>query len=137
MALIEYNITVDQNGNSKVTCSVLEVDKNDRIQFRSNDDRAAILYQNGSPFTDDKAQQSNVPQAGVPFKVGKGTTQAFQVIKSLDENQRLHFDCGVLPAKNGSKPKNAPKPAPWVKTIPGGFQPWGSGDGTPPGDTGN
>lgn len=130
MALLEYDLTVDKNGNSKVTCNVLEVDIDDRIQFKSNNARSAIVYRKGSPFTDPKA-----PKAGVPFKVGKKATPAFTVAKDLKEKQRLHFDCGVL-QKNGRQGTTA-----GGKPTPKGFQPWGSGDGTPPGrnngDTGN
>ncbi|HLH44167.1 MAG TPA: hypothetical protein VKV74_14360 [Bryobacteraceae bacterium] len=118
MALLEYELTVDENGNSKVTCSVLEVDKNDRIRFKSNNAKSAIVYQKGSPFNDPKG-----PKAGVPFPVGKKATPAFKVAKVLNSQQRLHFDCGVL-RKNSSST---------VKATPDGFQPWGGGDGTPPG----
>jgi hypothetical protein len=120
MALLEYELTVDKNGNSKVTCNVLEVGVPDQIRFKSNDAKSAIVYQKGSPFTDPKA-----PKAGVPFRVGKRTTAAFKVDKVLNQKQRLHFDCGVLSKKNISTS--------WGKSTPNGFVPWGSGDGTPPG----
>jgi hypothetical protein len=126
MALLEYELNVDPNGNSTVTCVVLEVDKNDRIQFKSNDAKAAIVYQKSSPFTDPKA-----PKAGTPFPVGKKATPAFKVAKTLTAKQRIHFDCGVLQKTKGPNPSGDD----WsgaTKSSPDGFKAWGSGDGTPP-----
>ena len=123
MALLEYDIQYDEKtGTSKVTCQVLEVEKDDRISFKSNYDDTGIKYQTGSPFSD-----PNGPKAGEFFKVGAGTKGPFRVVKSLTAKTRLHFDCGEMVQKSASGSN-------YEVNTPATFRSWGSGDGTPPED---
>jgi hypothetical protein len=110
MALIEYDIQY-VNGKSTVTYRVIQVDKGDRIRFKSTYPGAGIEYQNDSPFADQHA-----PKANEPFPV-KGTTADFTVAKPLTVKSRIHFDCGVIAAA-------APHGS--------GLESWGGGNGTPP-----
>jgi hypothetical protein len=110
MALLEYDIHY-ANGESTVTCRVLEVDSGDRIRFKSKHPRTGIQYKNDTPFDDPAA-----PQANQVFEVD-GTTEAFTVVKPLTPATRIHFDCGEIAAA-------APRGS--------GLQSWGIGNGTPP-----
>jgi len=106
MALIEYDIEY-VNGQVSVTVKVVEVDKGDRIQFKSKDADAAIRYtKKGSPFSSPDA-----PQADVVFKIGHGRKGPFTVVQHLTHENRLHFDCGELKkavAVGGSAFERAP-----------------------------
>ena len=117
MALLEYNIQYDEtSGETKVICNVLEVDKSDRIRFKSNNAGTVINYKKDSPFN-----EADAPHAGENFTVGKGKTAEFAVAKHLTAKNKLHFQCGALvPGKNAMK-----------------LAPWGSGGDTPSGAEGN
>jgi len=65
MALIEYDIQY-ADGQPKVTCKVVQVDKDDRILFKSDSAKAAIRYVGQSPF-----RGGHGPQADEIFKVGQ------------------------------------------------------------------
>lgn len=126
MALLEYELKVDPKGNSTVTCVVLQVDKNDRIQFKSNNANAAVLYKKSTPFT------GSGPKVGVPFPVGKKATPAFKVGRTLAAKQRIHFDCGEIQKTTGADSKGKVGWTSTTKKPPNGFISWGSGQTVPP-----
>ncbi|MFN0168164.1 MAG: hypothetical protein ACKV22_17195 [Bryobacteraceae bacterium] len=117
MALIEYMITVDANGNASVVQDVKEIGPGDKIRFVANNSNTAILFDAASPF--------DSPGPGVSFPVQKKNLQnppaALPVTKSIDqapkrfvpefqaERRTFHFQCGQL--------------------VNGGFSPWGGGGG--------
>jgi hypothetical protein len=113
MALIEYDINY-VNGKADVTYKVIEVDKGDRIRFKSNDKNTGIQYKKESPFNTPDA-----PQPDVAFHVGAGVTPAFTVATHLTAGNKIHFDCGSL-VKAAAAPQGTT------------LQTWGSGNGTPP-----
>jgi hypothetical protein len=118
MALIEYDIEY-KNGKSHVTYKVVEVDKGDRISFKSNYPHTGIKYKKGSPFSG-----SNAPQANVVFEVGKGTKGPFTVTETLTSDNILHFDCGEVVAVKSMSVSGEGTHGP-------GLNSWGSGATTP------
>jgi hypothetical protein len=123
MALLEYNIEYDEKaGTSKVTCQVLEVDKGDRISFKSNYKDAGIEYVKVSPFN-----SSDAPKADEFFPVGAGTKGPFAVMGSLTAKTRLNFKCGE-PVKHA-----VPIGPGVIDDVPTGYN-WWKGGGTPPPD---
>jgi len=121
MALIQYKLVLDKKDGYSVTRTVLEVDKGDRIQFKSNVPNAAILYQKDPSF-----KGSKVPQAKVAFPVGnKGIKGPFTVTKTFTRANRVMFKCGVL---------QSPQSPEYISgaSKPPKFVPWpGKGQGTP------
>ncbi len=132
MALIEYDIQVGKNKKTKVTYRIVQVDKGDRIRYKSNNAETAIKYVKGSPF-----KGPGTPQAGKPFPVGKTTTTAFEVAKTVKEQSPIHFDCGSLNGYSGKGPWKTPGKAPGKAPglQPGGeqFVSWNAGQDVPPG----
>lgn len=136
MALIEYEITYVKGKKPTVTSKVVEVDKGDRIRFKSNAP-AGIKYRKRSPFQDPKA-----PQPNQVFPVNSQTA-AFEVAKTI--RRPIHFDCGPAPdsvtppkqvAKASTKPIRQPRgiAKPWgTGSDDRGWKPWGTGGDTPPG----
>jgi hypothetical protein len=134
MALFEYNIKYDDKSESiQVTCRVMAVGPGpDRIRFKSNDPKTAILYVGGTPF--DPGDRT-APQADTVFRVGKQTKE-FEVKKSLTRDKPLRFRCGEavpVPAKmfasaGGGESATANTPNLKLKSWKGG------GGGTPPPD---
>lgn len=122
MALIQYNLVEDKNGNYSVTASLLEVDEGDRIQFKSSIPGAAVKYRENPSL-----EGSNAPKANVPLEVGNnGKKGPFTVTKRLTKSNRVTFKCGVL-TKGGSLNPATPKFVPFP----------GRGQGTPPGRNSN
>ena len=118
MAVIEYDIEY-VNGKATVTHKVVEVDKGDRIRFKSNYKDAGIKYKGGSPFA-----APNAPEADTVFRVGKGTTPEFTVTKRLTADNRLLFDCGEVKVVRAVASIGAGK-----ETLE--LDSWGAGEGTP------
>jgi hypothetical protein len=120
MALIEYQITYVK-GKAKVTSQVVEVDKGDRLRFKSNAP-VGIKYKRRSPFKDSKA-----PQPNQIFPVNS-TTATFEVANPSTSTRPMHFDCGPPPPQ-----KRTPIEPAYVKNPGGPWKPWGTGGDTPPG----
>jgi hypothetical protein len=118
MALIEYNIHY-ANGKTSVTCSVVQVDKGDRILFKSKDANTGIRYVGQSPF-----KGPDGPQADQVFDVGKDPGP-FEVTVPSHGTLR-HFDCGKIEAAEGTAVGHAHA---MTHTT---FTPWkGGGSDTP------
>ena len=118
MALLEYVIEYEGD-KATVTCKVVEVDHGDRIRYTSSYKDTGIEYVNGSPFS-----ASDAPQAGKTFLIGAATTPEFRVTRNLNEDNKLHFNCGEVVRKKmvGSDGGET--------TVPT-MNPWGSGSDTP------
>jgi hypothetical protein len=114
MALIQYDLQKDASGKYSVSCSVMEVDKGDRIQFTSNVPGAGIEYQKAWPFEALKPGDPLAKAISVPD--GKKVTGPFTVTEKLTDANRVDFTCGALP----------PGEVGVVKS-------WGTGAGIPPG----
>ncbi|HEY7335172.1 MAG TPA: hypothetical protein VH639_09830 [Bryobacteraceae bacterium] len=125
MAVIQYNLKVDKDGNYKVTTSVVEVEEGDKIQFRSNVSNAAIVYQQDPAF-----KEPDAPKAGEQCAIGtrNSTKGPFTVATTLTAANRVNFKCGQL-----VPPSNNPKPKPGETKLK--FKDWRKGQGTP--DVGN
>jgi hypothetical protein len=128
MAVIQYNLKVDRDGNYKVTTSVVQVEEGDKIQFRSNVSNAAIVYQQDPAF-----KEPDAPKAKGEFPIGtrNSTKGPFTVATTLTAANRVNFKCGQLvpPPPNGkSKPR--------IGSTGLIFKDWRKGQGTPD-DVGN
>src|SRR5207244_2909806 len=112
MALIEYRINVDANGNAKVIQDVVEIGANDQIRFVSDYDGTYIQFDRASP------NPAALPP-DTPLQVAAlGTTQVtnpnanadLRFVPDFGEQRRtFHFQCGQMDNLN--------------------FAPWGGGGG--------
>lgn len=136
MAVIQYNLQYHPRAKKKysVSWTVLEIDKNDRIQFQSNAPGVGIEYLTTPPFKLPGPKQPLPVQ--IPVRNGKALTGPFKITKTLNGTTKVHFKCGTLempaPGKKGRK-TIAAKPK---------FKAWRVGGDHPPGrnnngDTGN
>src|SRR5690242_11878393 len=72
MALIEYRIIVDQNGQARVLQDVQEIGPEDKIQFvadRGNTEDTYIRFDTESPFTDPGSAPTIVKVPKIPEDV--------------------------------------------------------------------
>ncbi len=137
MAVIEYRIAVDENGNATVIQDVRLIGPEDRIIFSKDPNttkQVAIRYVRSSPF------EKEGPQAGEVFLVqsnfGASISEALKVENStedkgierrtpLGKRKVFHFECGE--AETGSVTSDGdPQPI-----RPNGihFRAWGGGGG--------
>jgi hypothetical protein len=118
MALIEYDIQYG-SGQPKITCTVVQVDKGDRVLFKSGEANTAVRYKGQSPFRDGAG-----PQADEVFKVGE-TAGPFEVtVPSYGPPRK--FDCGEIAAAKAEAVGYADA------TTSVGFKIWdGAGGDTP------
>jgi len=119
MALIEYRILVDPNGNFTVLQDVKEIGPGDKIRFVSNDPDVAVQYSpDQSPFLDQSGAiipAEPINSAGRPLDVVRSNATAPQQLSSkLQETRKtFSFQCG--------------------RTTTGKFEPWGTGAQSPDG----
>jgi hypothetical protein len=125
MALIEYRIIVDQNGNATVLQDVKVIGPDDRIQFVANNSNTSIEFVSVSPFSGlGPGATALVPQIGtagptalqvtnVPGGQPIAVPQPLQVVNTnnspsvpfrfsplFQENRRtFHFQCGQVTGK--------------------------------------
>lgn len=125
MALIQYELVKDKQGKYKVQETLVEVDKDDRIQFKSKIPASAILYQQAPSF---KRSSTPQPKKMKAFEVGNdGIKGPFTVAKKLKAANRVMFKCGVL-VQDGSG-WNGTVAAAQSKFVPfPRFKGWGTPD---------
>jgi hypothetical protein len=113
MALIEYRITVDGEGNATVVQDVVSIDVNDQIRFVSDVPGTAIRFTDGSPFEIETPGPDRVfPVVGtdLQFVVTRPNSSAPELFvpQFQEERRTFRFEIGQLDSDNYFFPWQGP-----------------------------